>query len=60
MSRFKRKEKKESEKIVYLNNVLGIIKQNYNDISPLDQHLTTFSCWSSLHNEETFRIQICK
>ena len=44
MSSFEQKEKKESEKIVYLNNVLGIIKQNYNDISPLDQHLTTFSC----------------
>ena len=44
MAGFKQKEKKESEKIVYLNNVLGIIKQkNYNDISPLDQHLTTFS-----------------
>ena len=49
MAGFKQKEKKESEKIVYLNNVLGIIKQkNYNDISPLDQHLTTFSFWPSL------------
>ena len=60
MAGFKQKEKKESEKIVYLNNVLGIIKQNYNDISPLDQHLTTFSSWPLLHYEEAFRIRICK